>query len=363
MIRDDVLDEAFSSGSVRPINRCDVYRNDVYLGTIPLVGGSMSIATSSFTRRSASSVTVKPRRTPDATVLEQVSWLYQFGATVRLWSGAVVAGSPRWMPVHWGKINSPAEELYGPGTVTFDSPDLFARLALARFRTPRRSTRGLTVAQQIAQLVTEALPWVTFVDQSADFTAVADATWYPDRDKAVTELADAVGCEVFLNPRGEVVLRKVRDLTAPADFTISRRVNLVGGQRTSDNGRVRNVIVASSDRADGTNVYGASADNDPNSPTWVGYGEQVGYFTSSLLTTATQCRTAAYARRVRLTGAQVSASVKALRHVGVEAGDRVDVGTASGTTSLIADSWSYDLFGKPEMDLTGRTALEVKDVS
>jgi hypothetical protein len=272
-----------------------------------------------------------------------------------VWAGALVSGSPQYIPVHWGLAQVPTIDQQA-GTITFTSPDLGQRIVQDRFTSPRASTRGLTVAQMIQQLVRESIPWVSFEDQTGDHTTVAPVVWTNDRAGAITSLAQAIGAETFLRPDGVWVLRYVQSLTTAAQFTVREGVNLMSFAKTLNFDAAKNVIVANCQRADGTTIQGISEDDDPTSPLFVGsVGRNVGFITSSLYTTAGQCVQAANAARVRLSGYPISASFTAALHPGIEAGDRVDVIYQRTPYQLIPDSLSFDLT-QPIATFTARSA-------
>ena len=324
---------------------------------LPLVDGSVSVDSSQFVRRSADLSFVEETSSA-RTALGKI--LARPGVEVRVWRGARLGASSQFIPVHWGVAGVPKVS-WPSHAVTMSSPDLFMRVARDRFPGPRQSRAGMTVAQQIEVLVRESIPWLLgFDDQSSDFTAVNDVTWDRDRNAAVDDLATAIGCEVFLRPDGFVVLRRLPTFLGIPTWRVSPGRNLVQADVETDWSGVRNHVVAYSDRADGTALWGESLDTDPTSPTYVygALGRITGFYASSLFTTSAQCVTAAAAIRSRTQGAQVTVSYEMQAHPGVEARDRHDV-TVNGTIHrIVLDSFRLQLTSAT-LTGSGRSATEV----
>ena len=195
--------EKILARSHAPVITCEaVSYTGGYLGDLPLVGGSVSMSRTSQVRRTASLVFKDTPRVREITTTP--------GAQVRVAVGAVVGRTPQTIPVHWGLLGEP-KKTWRSGKVEVSSPDLFQLLARDSFERPRQSPAGFTVAQAIQQLVGESMPsGIGFEDQSGIGVVCARVTWDESRPQAVTELASAIGCEVFLRPDGVVVLRVAR---------------------------------------------------------------------------------------------------------------------------------------------------------
>lgn len=344
MLRGSAEFEAAVAGSHEGVVKAEAWLAGRRIASdLPLVSGSVGGGSDVFVRRSAS-LTFVDDAASGAQSLARV--LAQPGCQVRVWRGVRTVSGPLLLPVHWGIAENPSWS-WRDRTITLTSPDLGMRVALDRFTKPRRSTRGFTVAQQIASLVRESLgPTVRFVDESQDATAVSDVVWDRDRNDAISKLAASIGCETFWRPDGAWVLRRVSSVIGLAMHRVLQGVSLVDASVETDWSSVRNHWVATAERADGTALFGEDFDNDPTSPTYVfgPMGRRTGFYASSLFTTSAQCVGAARAFRYRSQGARVSLSYTGLAHPGVEAGDRHDVVVDGTTHRAIVDSFSLDLF-------------------
>lgn len=323
---------------------------------LPLVSGSVSGDVGNFVRRSASLAFVEDSTRAGESLADVLA---RPGCEVRVWRGAMVHDYPEMLPVHWGIAENPKWDSTSR-SVTLTSPDLGMRVSYDRFPRPRRSSRGMTVPQQIAALVRESLPRVRVVDESTSSTAAPSVTWERDRNTAISDLAAAIGCETYFRPDGAWVIRPIPRLVGLAAHRVREGVTLVDAGVETDWSGVRNHIVVTSERSDAVALWGDSADLDPNSPTYV-FGplrRRTGFYSSSLFTASAQCRATAAALRARMAGSQVTVTYEALTHPGVEAGDRHDVVADSRTHRIALDSFTYDIFGGT-MTGSGRSARPV----
>jgi hypothetical protein len=351
------LEQAFT-GSYQAAVRADLWRAGRRIVTdAPLSAASVSVDAAQFVRRNAS-VSLVDDTHVGTQRLAQV--LATPGCEIRLYRGASFAGRSELLPVHWGVVDVvPAST--PTRTIQVTSPDLAARVAYDRFPTPRRSTRGLTIAAQIKQLWRETLPRAPFVDLSGSRTAVVDTVWESDRNDAISKLAASIGCETFLRPDGAVVLRRISSVVGVATHTVRHGHALVEAAVTADFSRVRNHVVARAERADGTTLSGEWVDNDPASPTSVpNLGRRTGFFASTFFTTRAQCVAAARAQVYRTQGAAVTVQYTALAHPGVEAGERHDVVVDGQVHRILLDTVEYDLLAGT-MTATGRTSQQTPD--
>lgn len=357
MLRGSEQLEATFAGSYRGAVKCEAWlAGRRAAADLPLVSGSVSGDASNFVRRSASLSFVEDTSKAGAVLSELLA---RPGCEVRVWRGAYLGDRPDFLPIHWGVAENPKWDSR-TRSVTLTSPDLAMRVSLDRFPRPRRSTRGMTVPQQITALVRETLPRTVVLDESGSSVAVPNVVWERDRNATITELAASIGCETFLRPDGVWVIRPVSSLVGVAAHRVRHGANLVSAGVETDWSGVRNHIVVESERSDGAALWGESADLDPNSPTYVfgPLGRRTGFYSSSLFTTSAQCRRTAESFRYRMQGAQVSVDYTGLVHPGVEAGDRHDVLLEGATHRLIVDSFSYDIFGGT-MTGSGRSARTV----
>lgn len=237
------------------------------------------------------------------------------------------------------------------GSIVFGAcNDRMQRVIDYTFESPRTSSAGFTYAQQIQQLIGEAVAGVAFVDLSGNGDAVPPAVWESDRAGAVTSLATAIGCEVGFDASGAAVLRRTKAFSDPADWTVSPSLNLVSAAASVDWSNAANVVVARGDQTDGTPaVFGIARDTDPTSPTyWRGpMGPKTKQYASPLLTSNTMAGKAAATILARSTGAQKSIDLESIANPALDVGDRVDV-------TLLSAGWGErHLLDSFKVSLTG----------
>lgn len=354
MLRGSVALERAFAGSYVGAVKCEAWIAGRRVASdLPLVAASVSGDRDNFVRRSTSMTFVEDRGAAGESL---AATLARPGCEVVVSRGAYLGSRPEFLPVHWGVAENPKWDWRTRG-VTLTSPDLAMRVSLDRFVRPRRSTRGMTVPQQITALVRETLPRVRVIDESGSSVAVPNVVWERDRNVAVTELAASIGCETYFRPDGTWVIRRIPTLVGVAALRIREGADLTEAGVETDWSGVRNHLVVSSERSDGAALRGESADLDPNSPTYVAgpLRRRTGFYSSSLFTTSAQCTQAALALRARMQGAQVSVDYTATVHPGVEAGDRHDVSVDGSTHRIVLDAFSFDVFGGT-MTGSGRSA-------
>lgn len=321
---------------------------------LPIVKGSrISVDASRFVRRQGSLVFQEQYSGARSALAALLS---RPGMEVRCWRGVQLGEGSYFWPVHWGMVSEPSVE-ERTRTISISSPDRAQRIVDNRFLSPRSSRAGFTVAQQIQQLIGESIYRVGFEDQSGDATAVPPMVWERDRAAAITDMARSIGCEFFMSPAGQGVLRPIPKLTSVPSWSVRSGVNLTSQSATTDWSEVYNIIVAESARSDLPPMRGVAQDNDPASPTYVGItgrGPNPGWWSSSMLTSAAQCLVAAEGILARTKGARTSVQFEGLVHPGIEASDRIDV----QRDRLVLDNFEIDLFGAT-LGGNGRTKVDV----
>lgn len=210
-----------------------------------------------------------------------------------------------------------------------------------RFTAPYRATG--TAVGAVTALLRRSLP-----DAVVDSTAVTDAaigprTWDVEGDPwaAVTEVAAAVGAEVYATPDGQFTMAPLPDLsTAVPVWTIAAGeggayIQASRGMTVDD---VHNGWLIRGENTE-TNVAPVSAlvvDNDPTSPTyWSGpFGHRPDFWTSPTITT-TSAATAAGTLKLRASVApNASADISSLPNPALETGDVIRVVYPDDTKEL-----------------------------
>lgn len=333
------LEKALEAGHA-PLVRGEIWVNDRRIERIDVGEGTVSLNGEQFQQRSG---TIEVRATREAREL-----LATPGANVRVWRGA--EGAHGTIPALWGPASAPSRG-WGAASISVTVEDLARRVLRDNFPTPRESTPGATVAQQILLLWRESVPWCSWVDLSGDRTAVPRVTWEENRSEAINSLAESIGCETWIRPTGEVVLRPVRSAISGVDFRARARHNLSEHTDTWDWDSVYNHVVVRSDNAENP-VSGEYA--DWNSPTGiVACGRNTLIVSLETVTTSAQCAVAAQAYVLRSQGQRISGDFTAAIHPGVEVGDIHHVVTTEGQRRYVVDTVSWDLHGAG-MTVSGR---------
>lgn len=346
VIRGSEAFETTIKGSHRLAVKCEAWSAGRRVAAdLPLrADATVSVDSGRFVRRSAKLSFVED--TSKSAEALRVT-LAKPGVELRVWRGVELKfGATEFLPVHWGIVDKLAGA-WPSKTLSVDCPDLAQRVAYDRFPGPRRSGVGLTTVQQIQVLVGESVPRLQFVDTTGNVSIVRSVVWDRDRNAAVDKLATSIGAETFFTPDGRWRTRPVQTLLGIPMMRVREGQGLIGASDDTDWSGVRNDIIVSCERADGTKLVGRSTDNSAASPTWVSgpLGRRTGFYATSLPTTVAQCNTIAAALRARMAGSRVSVAFESLVHPGMEGGDRVDVTHDGSTSRLVIDSFEMPVFG------------------
>lgn len=232
---------------------------------------------------------------------------------------------------------------YGPGDgLQITAPDRWAHVQRARFVAPRASTPGITVIAQIVMLLQEVLGVAhPILIQSHADAFVGALVWEQDRDKAILDLAKSIGCEVFFDADGNVVIRDLPVEWAPPVWLANsgNRGVLSKASRTRSRSRTYNVVVASTAATDGTVPFDPVrvGDDDVTSQTYAGpppfndvtlagpFGLVPLFYTSENLKTADQAKWAATVLLQKAKGLSAQLSMDQVVNPAVEAGDVWDI--------------------------------------
>lgn len=312
---------------------------------LTVVSGSVSGQRSQVRRTMSLTVTAETAKLR-RTLWEQVALP---GVEVRAFRGIqFLDGSQTEIPLGVFVTQTPKID-EATGAIVFGAcNDRMQRVIDYTFEAPRTASAGFTYAQQIQQLLGEAVAGLAYVDDSGNGDAVPASIWETDRAGAVTQLATAIGCEVAFDAQGSAVLRHVKTLSDPADWTIAPTRNMVSAAAQIDWTGAANVVVARGDQTDGTPpVFGIARDTNPASPTyWRGpMGPKTRQYASPLLTSNTMAGKAAATILAKSTGAQKQIDLTSIANPALDVGDRVDVTVLSAGWSErhVVDSFQISL--------------------
>lgn len=253
---------------------------------------------------------------------------------------------------------------YGTGgTIRLSGSDKWGRIQRARFIKPQPSWPGVTVSAMIAALIRGALGASEPVNVLTTSEAtVGSVVWERDRDKAIEELAKSIGAYVSFDRTGVAEIRDMPTIGPTAVWTVDAGTSgvLLSAQRDRDRKRTYNVVIASSDKADGGAPFDPVIvwDSDPGSATYAGpdplnspelagpFGVVPYFYTSPLLTTAVQAEEAAYTILHRVTGRASQVGLSALPMHALDSLDVIDVLLPSERRqAVIVGSTGGDGFG------------------
>lgn len=262
------------------------------------------------------------------------------------------------------------------GSIQLTAPDRWQRIVNARFLVPRASDKGVTVRQQIATLLTEALPAGTGVTDTSTSTATVPAqTWDRDRDQAIKDLANSAGLDVYFDRNGSPVIRDVPVLD-PASVALTIDASetgiLIGASRERSRQKTYNVVVVTGTAADGSVPFTPQVcwDNDVNSATYAGpgagfgdwtalpsasaagpFGQRPTFFSSPLITTAEQAVAAGQTILARVAGRAAQLTLTSVPAPFLDDGDTIVVQLPStdplGLTPGVSEVHIIDAFTVP----------------
>lgn len=347
-----------------------VCKVDAYLGRDLIMPGLPVVA-------SASKITVDAT----ATVRRQASLefaLDRWGGTFRdLWdvlaypgvrlrvrSGFSWGGAEETVPVGEFLCDDPQVE-WPSGRIKVDAPDTMALVGMCGFG-GMTYFGGYTHLDVMRWLIAEADDGAGVIDLSGGRATadnipsiLKDAT-PTARIDTITELAAAIGCEIFKSPvAGLYVLRPVQRPGVASRWTTRVGRDLTQVTKQAKNSRLRNEWHVVSERADQGRGRGVWRDVNPDSPTRVDgpFGRRTGIYTTSLIDADDREGLEAMAAAIgaRTMGANIDISWKALANPLMEAGDAVDVLTDEHAYGCVVDKFDIPLGAQRVTDAQARS--------
>ena len=283
--------------------------------------------------------------------------LAAYGQQLRIDYGVDVGGQFEWINRGWFLITESASD---GDTVSVTCQGLLTLIDEAKLISPFQPSSTDTLSTIIRGLVEPALT-VSFDGGLTDRAVPLGMQWDIDRLGALTEVLNAWGAEAAVTADGYLYVAPVTDFGAPVQVITDDRATgtVVRWQGATSRDGAFNVVVAQGEDSNGNQLQGVSYDGSGDSP--YRYGGPfnplpVPYnYQSSLLTSVTQCRTAA-AAQLKLLRRQAfrKLQVTMVPHPGLVAGDFVSV-TGAGLTEALAVIESMSLPYSPgEQSLTVR---------
>ncbi|TDQ01238.1 DUF5047 domain-containing protein [Labedaea rhizosphaerae] len=331
--------------------------------TMPVSSGSITCDATSQVRRTGTVGIADPVWWP----ADPLAVLSPLGSELAVEYGIVIPQvGTEWVPVIRGPITEVRRDRpysSGDAALTVSVADRSSTVAEARFEQPTQTHAGATNVAEITRLITAVLPGVTVIDRTGSTQVAARLDIERERwADGIEVLTDAIGAETFADAIGNFVIRPTPTLADPVAWVIAAGADgvLVSKSDTQTRSLTYNEVVASGQRSDGTPpVYAIVADTDPTSPTYINgpFGRRPRFYTSPLLTTVTQCRTAAAGLLARTTGMQATVTLTAITNPALDAGDVIAVVQGSTRTLHIVDTVSIPLGVGEAQQITTRSLV------
>lgn len=265
---------------------------------------------SQFARRTCTAVFADPSLKPTGSPGDLLA---PYGNEIRLWRGAITPAGNELIPLGTFGIRTVEFDDAGDWAgITVTGIDRCKRLQETRFPYPRSSDVQFSAIEQVRALIWEVLPDADIaVDPALVDVTMPQATWPENRDQAITDIMTALGGELFCDPLGGFVLQPVPSPADPPAFTVTGGTGgvLVKARHSLTRDGTYNGVIARSSTTSASTVPIVSdliVDDDPTSPTYWnkdGFGQIVGFYDSSLLTSTAQANIAARALLLNRIGA------------------------------------------------------------
>lgn len=272
----------------RPVVRCEVWQEDIYLGEVKPIAGSVKCTLGSQVTRTGS-ITLDPSLTPR----RPGDMLAPYGNRLRIYRGIAYGEREFMFPVFNGLITKAERRPRQPLTVSF--ADRAAEVDENDFEAPAETKRNRTLVDEIIRFISDGVPDARFAEVDQVGAAAPAQVFDESRSRACDQLAEAAGMFWYALADGRFTIRRVPwawhpdpdNVTTVRTYTedpafFGRQQAKLG--TISDYGvlmsreNVYNAIVGLSDQPDGAEPRRAVAiDTSLDSPTYVGgkFGRRV----------------------------------------------------------------------------------------
>ena len=288
-----------------------------------VVGGSVTLDRTAALRGRCTVELAEPLRIPTATG----GPLTPYGFEIAVRRGVVHAdGSVEYGPL--GVFPIQTSSLDGVTLLTsLEGIDRSQLVVDARLEDDYAVAAGTNYATAIHDLVDAGVPGLTYRFAATMFTTpqlVFQAQG--DRWEAARGMAKSIGCELYFNGVGELVLRAEPTFGATPLWTISDGEGgvLVGAVLSLDRAPAYNRVIATGENTGNVTVpRGVWTDDNPGSPTYYfgGFGHKPRFYASSFITTDEQAASAAAAIGTAQQGVARSLSFETVPNSSMRPGD------------------------------------------
>lgn len=297
---------------------------------IPILSGDVTSSSSADVRSTLTMTTLEkwPRSATDL--------LAPYGNEIFVERGVNHGnGQHEWVGLGYYRINDPDQDSVPDGPITLNCTDRWQGIIDGRFYTAKTFPATMTRRNFVAQLINQIYPGLSI---TWDDNTIADATLGKalavDNDRAgvLKELFTALGKIGYFKYDGTFRVESPPSITGPASWLVNAGTNGVMTRMSRSISRegVFNIAIAASESADSAfPVRYVAADYGPNSPTRVDgrFGPVPGpVFSSPMIQTTAQARTAAEALLKRSLGLPYVVRLGSIVNPGLEPYDVIDVG-------------------------------------
>jgi hypothetical protein len=329
---------------------------------LPIEDGTVTIDRTADNRRSLSLAVSDPSLYPT----KPTDAIAPYGTEVVVKRGIRYAGG-RSELVQVGVFRLQDAERQLPGTqgLPLNLWDRSKQVQDARFPAPRKFA-AMTAEALIELLIGEVYPAVTYqvTTTAAAATTIPKHVVAQDRWAEVIRVAQAVGCEVFFDAFGNVVVQDVPDPATAAPVWVvdagPSGVLVSADDKVTRDGQP-NIVVATGNNPSGnddpvTSQFPHGYDTTPGSPTYYlgAYGQVPRFYTNPHIRTQAQANRTADAQLADHLGVSRTVSFGTIPHPGLDAGDAITLIRPDGVPELhIIDTLEIPL--SPGGVMTGET--------
>ena len=288
---------------------------------VPLLpGGTVKVDAGSLVRRTLSCEVAMEYGDPRVDPL---------AAEVRAEYGIVApSGATVWVPVGTFVITETKEA--GRGRLSLSGNDRWQRVQDARLERPV-TTSGNTVTA-LVNLLEGADARITVDASQAPGGSHGSSLWERSREDAIKELARSLGAEVFFDPEGVAVIRRLPLLGDTPAWQVSRGKGgtKISAARGTARGASYNAVVVIAEPQGAAPLY-AVARVTSGPLRWGGpFGRRPRFYRTSLVTTQGQAQAMADAMLSRVQGIARTLETESLPNPALDGGDVITVETDPG---------------------------------
>jgi hypothetical protein len=234
---------------------------------------------------------------------------------------------------------------------TISATDRTQLVVDARFEDDYQIAAGTNYATAIQAVINAGVSGLTYSFSSTPYTTpLLTFAAQSDRWDAARSMATSIGCELFFDGLGSLVLRPEPLFTQAPVWSINEGAGgvLISATLKLDRGPAYNRVVAvGANASTGSVPKATSTDGVPSSPSYYfgPFGKKPRFFASAFLASTAQCQSAADSILAAQLGVARSLNFGAVPNPALEPGDPVNVTrTALGLAEVhIIDSLQFDL--------------------